>query len=85
MGAIDENAKIDELAAKHDLTAALVKEMVYCFSRKELGPDWDGIDLACGELRYSITKALYSQLKSQIEIVSMNPNEELGILGGMNY
>ena len=84
MGEI-ENAKVDELAAKHDLTAALINNIVYCYTRKELSPDWEAIDLICGEIKYAVNKALFAKLKETSGFQADNPHEELGILGGMAY
>ena len=76
-------AKVQELAAKHDLVDPLIEELIYCYTRKDLSPDWEAIDLICGEIRYSVNRALFAELKKSQ--TNVNPNEELGILGGMNY
>lgn len=83
MGEITNTAHIEELAAKHDLTDELVENLAYCYTRKDLVPDWIAIDIICGGIRYEVNKALYSKLKESSGY--SNPNEELGILGGMNY
>lgn len=76
-------AHVNELAAKHDLPDSLINELVYAYTRKDLVPDWEAIDLICGEVRYAVNKSLFSKLKETSGYVS--PNEKLGILGGMNY
>lgn len=75
------NPKVDEISKKHgDLDPIIINEIQMAFLEKNVSPDWEAIDLICGEIVYAVNKQVFKELKRK-----PNPNEELGILGGMNY
>ena len=76
--------KVCELIDKYNLSGDLVQCLALAFYRKKLQVNWDSIEIICGEIKYAINKELYSELK-KTSSDTINPNEELGILGGMNY
>lgn len=77
-------SKVEELSEKYSLDQELINQLILAFTVKNLNVNWQSIDIICGEIRYAVNKELYSELKKTASD-TINPNEELGILGGMNY
>ena len=76
--------KVDELEKKYGLHWALIQDLILAFAHKDVNINWESIEIICGEIKYAVNKELYSELK-KTSSDTINPNEELGILGGMNY